>query len=138
MRIHCHVLHWEAEINSGGVFTECSMNGAFSLPVIREPPPYVRHLFTSITAEARQFQMNLRAFNCAFAFTLVGCNIDQWLQNVGGIRPFAIHGQLSRQTGPLEICQGAHGSYAQLYIIDAERATIYECKTIGNFLKNPS
>ncbi len=118
---HCRALHWKAEKNCDGVFTECCMNGALSLPAIMEAPPYLRELFTRSTVEDRQFQKNLRSFNCAFAFTSIGCNIDRCLKDQGGIRPFAIHGQLSHQTGPLGIADGAHGRYAQLYIIDTER-----------------
>jgi hypothetical protein len=120
--MHRRALHWEAEKNSDGVFTECYMNGAFSLASIREPPEYLRSLFTGDTAEAKQFQKNLRCFNCAFAFTSVGCSIDQWLKEHNGIQPFAIHGQLSHQTGPLERVPGAPGHYARLYIVDTEIA----------------
>jgi hypothetical protein len=77
------------------------MNGAFTLPAIRGPPQYLRDLFTGSTAEAWQFQKNLQALNCAFAFTSMGCNIDWQLEDQGGIQPLAIHGQLSHQTGPL-------------------------------------
>jgi hypothetical protein len=102
------------------------MNGAFTLPAIRGPPPYQRDLFTGGTAEARQFQKNLRALNCVFAFTSMVCDIDRRLEDQGGIQPFAIHGQLSHQIGPLEIANEAHSRYAQLCIIDTERA-INEC-----------
>ncbi len=100
------------------------MNGAFTLSFIQEPPQYLRSLFTGDTAEAKQFQKNLRCFNCAFAFTSVGCRIDRQLERQNGIRPFAIHGQLSHQTGPLEWAPDAPGRYAQLYVIDTDAAII--------------
>jgi hypothetical protein len=110
------------ERNQDGVFIECCLNSALSLPAIKEAPFYLRHLFTGNTAEAQQLQKSLRAFNCAFAYIPVDCKIDWQLESRGGIRLFAIHGQLSHQTGPLQVGQGAHGSYAQLYILDTERA----------------
>jgi hypothetical protein len=79
------------------------MNGAFTLPAIREPLPYLIDLFTGSTVEAQQFQRNLRSFNCAFTFTSMGCNIDRQLEDQDRIQPFVIHGQLSHQTGPSEI-----------------------------------
>ncbi len=113
------------------------MNGAFTLPAIRELPPYLRDLFTGNTAEAWQFKKNIRAFNCAFAFTSVGCNIDRRLEDRGGIQPFAIHGQLCHQTGPLEIRQGTCGSYAQLYIIDTGRANNIRMQNNWQLLEEP-
>jgi hypothetical protein len=98
------------------------MNGAFTLPAIKEPPPYLKDLFTGSTVEAWQFQKNMRSFNWAFALTSIGCNIDWRLEDQGGIRPYAIHRQLSHHTGPLEIANRAHSCYAQIYIIDTERA----------------
>jgi hypothetical protein len=113
------------------------MNSAFTLPALRGPPPYLRDLFTGGTAEARQFQKNLQALNCTFAFTLIGCNIDQRLEDQGGIQPFAIHGQLSHYTGPLEVADGAHGRYAQLYIIDTERAINERMQNNQQLHQNP-
>jgi hypothetical protein len=113
------------------------MNGAFTLPAIREPPPYLRDLFTGGTVEARQFQKNLHSFNCAFVFTSMGCNIDRHLKDQGGIQPFTIHGRLSHQTGPLGIADVAHGSYAQLYIIDNERAINERMRNNWQFHREP-
>ncbi len=113
------------------------MNGAFTLPIIRGPPPYLQDLFTGSTAEARQFQKHLRALNCAFAFTSIGCNIDRRLEDQGGVQPFAIHGQLSHQTGPLAITDGARGRYAQLYIIDTERAINERMRNNQQLHRNP-
>jgi hypothetical protein len=77
---HCHAFYWKIKRYQDGVFTECSLNGAFFLFAIKEAPLYLQHLFTGNSGEALQFQKNLRAFNCAFAFTSVDCNIDWQLK----------------------------------------------------------
>ncbi len=103
----CKALLWEGEKNSEGEFMQCCKNGAFSLPPFREPPPYLKELFLGNGSEAQHFQECIHKFNAAFAFTPIGCKLDERIAGSTGFRPFSIYGHLYHDIGPLGVAEGA-------------------------------
>ncbi|ORE07659.1 hypothetical protein BCV72DRAFT_335002 [Rhizopus microsporus var. microsporus] len=49
-------------------------DGLVQLPLLAQPPGYLKDLLARTYAIGRQFKDNLRQYNAAFAFTSLGCN----------------------------------------------------------------
>ena len=88
------------------------------LPPVREPPPYLRYLFTGDDPLCHSFRTHIRAYNCAFAFTSVSYQKDTRIDFSGGIQCFQIHGQLFHYQGPLRPATHEIPSFAQLFFYD--------------------
>ena len=69
----CGALYFSS---TDGLFEPCYKKGDVTLPRIREPPPYLSYLFMGDDPLCRGFQTNIRAYNCAFAFTSISYKKD--------------------------------------------------------------
>jgi hypothetical protein len=78
----CGALHFYP---TDDAFEACCKKGDVVLPPIREPPPYLYYLFTSDDPLCRAFQTNIRAYNCAFAFTSISYKKDTRIDFSRGI-----------------------------------------------------
>jgi hypothetical protein len=96
----------------------CCKKGDVTLPSIREPPPYLKYLLTDDDQLCRSFRTNLRAYNCAFAFTSVSYKKDTRIDYAGGIQCFQIYRQLFYFQGPLRPALYEVPSFAQLFFYD--------------------
>jgi hypothetical protein len=94
-----------------------------ALPLIRKPPPYLSYLFTGDDPLCRAFRTNIRAYNCAFAFTSISYKKDTRIDFSRGIQCFQIHGELFHFQGPLQPAPHAEPSFAQLFFYDPLFAT---------------
>ena len=81
----CGALHFYPTDN---VFEACYKKGDVTLPRIREPPPYLSYLFTGDDPLCRAFRANIRAYNCAFASTLISYKKDTRIDVSRGIQYF--------------------------------------------------
>ena len=61
---------------------------------------------------------NIRKYNCLFAFTSLGANIDKTVNDGHGPPVFKIHGQVHHRIGPLLPSDGSPPKFLQLYIYD--------------------
>jgi hypothetical protein len=93
------------------------------LPPVREPPPYLIYLLTGDDPLCRSFRTNIRAYNCALAFTFVSYKKDARIDFSGNIQCFQIHGQLFHFQGPLRPALQEVPSFAQLFFYDPAFAT---------------
>jgi hypothetical protein len=71
------------------------------LPLIRKPPLYLSYLFTGDDPLCRAFRMNIRVYNCTFAFILISYKKDIWIDFSYGIQYFQIHSKLFHFQGLL-------------------------------------
>jgi hypothetical protein len=120
---HCEALHWMNErltssSKSNPQFGTCCDKGLVRLPMLRDPPQYLRHLFETVTPEALDFRSNIRQYNAALAFTSLGVHIDHEINSGRGPYVFRIHGELCHRIGHLIPSEGQRAVYAQLYIYD--------------------
>ncbi len=109
---------------------QCCKNGAFTLAPFTEPPAYLEQLFLGRGGEAREFQESIHKFNAAFAFTSIGCKLDEHLARSTGLQPFNIHGHLYHNIGPSGVADGATAAWAQLYLRDM--STVIEVRLRRN------
>ena len=82
-------------------FEACYKKGDVALPLIRKPSPYLSYLFIGNDPLYRAFRTNIRAYNCAFAFTLISYKKDTRINFSREIQCFQIHGKLFYFQGPL-------------------------------------
>ncbi|KZT31452.1 hypothetical protein SISSUDRAFT_995113, partial [Sistotremastrum suecicum HHB10207 ss-3] len=123
---YCKALHFIAE-RSGGrkddpVFSTCCQRGVVPLRPIPEPPAILRQLLSHDTRQARSFRNAIRQYNCAFAFTSLGVEIDESVGRGGGPYVFRIKGALHHRMGSLLPDPGGQSRYAQIYIHDSSTA----------------
>ena len=101
----------------------CCDRGEIKLPAIAPPPAELSYFFTATTPQADRFLQNIRQYNAALAFTSLGVEVDNSVNEGGGGPPtFRIHGELRHQLGSLLPRSGDRPMYAQLYIYDPHEA----------------
>jgi hypothetical protein len=126
---HCKALHWHDErvyrAGEGWSYGMCCSHGQVRLPSIPEPPPNIKALFEGSHRLSAVFRNNVRQYNAALAFTSMGVQVDEAINQTGGRAPyvFRIHGRLHHQVGSLIPSSADRPKvYAQLYILDTRDA----------------
>jgi len=87
---HCGALHWLLERLMGSrssdahlLFTMCCNCGDVELPPIAPPPEQLSYFFTAATPQADRFRQHIHQYNAALAFTSLGVEVDNSV-NEGG------------------------------------------------------
>ena len=127
---HCSALHWLLERSTGSessdahpIFTMCCNCGDIKLPPTAPPPEQLAYFFIAATPQADKFRQNIRQYNAALAFTSLGVEVDNGVNEGGGGPPtFRIHGEFCHRLGSLLPRHGDRPAYAQLYIYDPREA----------------
>jgi len=111
-----------ASLNRNPAFGTCCDQGQVCIPALHDPPEHLRRLFEDRTPEAVEFRKNIRQYNAALAFTLLGVKVDTKINDGRGPYVFHIHGGLNHRIGDLMPVEGQQPVYAQLYIYDPQVA----------------
>jgi hypothetical protein len=75
---------------------------------------------------------NIRQYNCLFAFTSMGANIDNSVNDGHGPLVFKISGQVHHRIGSLLPTDGTSPKYIQLYIYDTANEVKNRMKCLNN------
>ncbi|KAI9487491.1 MAG: hypothetical protein EXX96DRAFT_468083, partial [Benjaminiella poitrasii] len=121
---HCQARMWVSEKNGGMVanpdFSFCCGKGKYIVDPLAEIPELITNLLRGSDAESKEFRSNLRAYNSALGFTLLGCNLDSTVANARvGAYSFRIHGSLYHRIRALHPGKGEKPKFAQIYIHDS-------------------
>lgn len=102
-------------------FERCCKQGRVKLPAFREPPEYLRNLFTN----DRDFVNKIRGYNAAFAFSSFIATESRRHGPAYNYHAYMIQGQAYSLHGPLtpDVAADQPPRYAQLYIFDPQEAT---------------
>ena len=66
-------------------YTLCCKGGKVYIPPFKKPPPYLGKLLRfDGDRRAKRFVSKIRQYNCLFAFTSMGANIDRSINNSRG------------------------------------------------------
>ncbi|KAG2112762.1 hypothetical protein DEU56DRAFT_709166, partial [Suillus clintonianus] len=89
---NCHALHFPAERLTASPptrphFGMCCLQGQVSLPTFPAWPPELQQAYTD-----RAFVDNIRKYNSALTFTLVGVDLEHRALQTSGPNAFRIHG----------------------------------------------
>ena len=134
---HCNARLWTWEgknglrtsLNATTVqFSLCCREGNVRLPPIPNPPPYLWHLLTEDTRNAKDFRLNIRSYNNALSFSSQGAKHDTTLaSNVRGpgayayrIQGAAYHRIATGLLPPRAEADGSNASFAEIYIYDPQ------------------
>ncbi|XP_066915931.1 uncharacterized protein [Clytia hemisphaerica] len=120
---HCNATKFPDELFN------CCVQGAVRLPPALPFPDDLRELFTSNSAEAKNFRKLIRVYNNLFSFVSMSANI---VDPPGRGPPcFRICGQICHRYGALFPDDNAQASFSQIYLIEAAQA-------LNNRMANPS
>jgi hypothetical protein len=102
-------------------FQTCCGNGKVQLPLLRQPPGYLKHLLIEDTTKpSQQFQQSVRMYNAMFSFTSPGMKFDKKIPGSKGPPTLRLHGQPCHRMGSLLPTLGEAPKFAQLYIYDTD------------------
>lgn len=116
---------WKQERNNKSAkskkptFSLCCCVGEVELPKFRHPPSYLASLLMG-SANARHFRNNIRAYNCMFAYTSLGGNINKLINKGNAPFCFSLTGQNHYHFGSLMPEKGKPPRFCQLYFYDTE------------------
>ncbi len=79
--LQCYFYKNELNKNSKTQTGFCCADGKIALPEIESPPSFICTLLKGSDNLARDFQINIRAYNSALSFTSMGCKIDERFSN---------------------------------------------------------
>ena len=125
----CKASHWADERLSGSSkirpkFGMCCFQGKIALPPLQEPPIELQGFYNREHLGSANFHKNIRRYNNALAFTSVGRQIDNSVNDGQGPYVFKMHGELIHRIGSLLPADNAEPTpvYAQLYLYDPQAA----------------
>ncbi|WVZ93683.1 hypothetical protein U9M48_039647, partial [Paspalum notatum var. saurae] len=138
---HCHALFWfqervksESQISSGKiVYNSCCKVGRVKIPAFLPRPEPLASLATfSGGPRSKSFMKHIREYNCLFAFTSMGANIDRSINDGRGPPVFKISGQVHHRIGSLLPADGSPPKFIQLYIYDTAHEVSNSLTAIGS------
>ena len=112
----CGALRWEGERAS-----LCCSGGKVHLDPLPAPPPFLRHLWTEDSVEARTFRRFARHLNSALALSSLSVHEVPPPAGTGGYAPcVVVEGRLYHRLGPVEANPGQVPTFAQIYVSDPQ------------------
>lgn len=124
---YCHAMFWlhecvksESSVRGGQIiYNRCCKGGKVVLPPYKQRPEPIASLARfDGDSRCRKFLKNIRPYNCLFAFTSMGANIDRSMNDGRGPPAFKISGQVHHRIGSLLPDSGQRLKFIQLYIYD--------------------
>ncbi|MCH79378.1 ATP-dependent DNA helicase PIF1, partial [Trifolium medium] len=101
-------------------FSICCQKGEVVLPLLKKPPKLLLDLINGNEPRSRNYKENIRAYNSMFAFTSMGGEINDNINNGGGPPQFILGGQNYHRIGSLLPEAGTTPKFAQLYVFDTQ------------------
>ena len=133
---YCSARFWRDEVRTVGDvsrYTKCCRSGRVVLPALPTAPEVVRSLLHGTDARSRNFRLNIRSYNAAFAFTSTYTpdsrnTWDDSERRRRGLWPYMIHGSFYHRSGPLNPEPGSDPQFSQIYFHEPEAATQYRLR----------
>jgi hypothetical protein len=101
------------------VYNRCCKNGNISMPPNRpRPEPLASLARFNGAASCQRFMREIRQYNCLFAFTSMGAQIDRSVNDGRGPPVFKISGQVHHRIGSLVPPDDGPPKFIQFYIYD--------------------
>lgn len=124
---YCGALFWYEERidrrrhTTRPLYNKCCKGGSVILPSYKPPPEPLHSLLTAVDrAKSAHFCENIRYYNSMFAFTSMGVNVIDSINDGRGPYTFKRSGQLCHRIGSLLPKRDKRPEYAQLYIFDTQ------------------
>ncbi|MCH79351.1 ATP-dependent DNA helicase PIF1, partial [Trifolium medium] len=123
---HCFAEVWyeeraeKARFTADVEFSICCQKGDVTIPLLKKPPKLLLDLINGHEPRSRNFKDNIRAYNSMFAFTSMGGQVNDTMNNGGGPPQFILGGQNYHRIGSLLPEAGTTPKFAQLYVFDTQ------------------
>ena len=99
------------------IYNLCCKGGKVAVPPFVRPPTFLADLVRyDGNRRTKKFLTQIRQYNCLFAFTSMGANIDRSLPTSRGPKYFKIQGQAHHRIGSLVPKNNDPPKYVELYI----------------------
>ncbi|WVZ88903.1 hypothetical protein U9M48_035370, partial [Paspalum notatum var. saurae] len=138
---HCNSLFWfqervksESQISSAKiVYNSCCRGGRVKIPpFLTRPEPLASLAAFDGGPRSKNFIKHIREYNCLFAFTSMGANIDRSMNDGRGPPIFKISGQVHHRIGSLLPADGGPPKFIQLYIYDTAHEIQNRLTAVGS------
>ncbi|WOG82414.1 hypothetical protein DCAR_0101578 [Daucus carota subsp. sativus] len=96
------------------------MHAKVKLPLLKDPPLYLKTLLQNKDSKGRHFVKHIRMFNMMFSFTSMGGKVDFSINRGGAPWVFRLYGQNYHRIGTLCPQPGSPPKFLQLYIHDTD------------------
>ncbi|KAL8087815.1 hypothetical protein AgCh_037814 [Apium graveolens] len=143
--VHCGATLWYEERikrnrhTSNPQFTFCCMEGRVKLPLMKDPPPLLKHLLGPDSGQqGSNFRRNIRPYNSMFAVASLGVQVDKLINKSRGPYVFRASGQIYHNTSSLLPPTGKKPLFAQLYIYDTDHEISNRINTLKNAENTPA
>lgn len=128
--VYCRALHWAVErVNSKSEqaptefqFESCCKKGAVQLTAFQDSPPELEQLLQGDSSREKEFWENIRQYNTALVFTLLGYKKDDRPGLCQKFGLFQLHREVYHMQGLLESDSEDTAQYAQLFFYDPHYA----------------
>ncbi|KAL8119670.1 hypothetical protein AgCh_016964 [Apium graveolens] len=145
MCMHCSAMLWYEERikrnrhTANPQFTFYCMEGRVKLPLLKDPPPLLKHLLGPRSGKhGNKFRRNIRPYNSIFAMASMGVQVDKLINKSRGPYVFRAGGQIYHNTSSLLSPIGKKPLFAQLYIYDTDHEITNKISTMRNPEKEPA
>ena len=124
---NCRAVFWHAEkigresrsASGSIIYNKCCKGGRVVIPPFRpRPEPLASLAAFDGGPVSNKFMKNIRRYNCLFAFTSMGANIDRTMNDGRGPPVFKISGQIHHRIGAMLPPDGHSPKFIQLYVYD--------------------
>ncbi|KAL6633537.1 hypothetical protein ACP70R_026208 [Stipagrostis hirtigluma subsp. patula] len=124
--------------NNNVVYNSCCRGGKINIPPFRRRPEFLENLVRfDGDARCKKFIRNIRQYNCLFAFTSMGANIDRTMNDGRGPPVFKICGQVHHRIGSMLPREGNAPQYLQLYVYDTSNEVRNRIKALDPQDRDP-
>jgi len=102
------------------MFSLCCMQGKVQLPLLKEPPEFLKELLLNNSIYSSNFLRNIRSYNMMFSFTSMGGKLQSPSSSGNGPYVYQLHGQNVHYMGSLLPPEGDSPKFSQLYVYDTD------------------
>lgn len=123
----CGALHWLSEKLSNSPkrdpkFSKCCSKGKVKVPKLSGRCPPLERWLDDQTPRGKAFRADIQKYNNCFAFTSIGMKQDFDTWGPRGIYNLRVSGRVTHRIGYFEPNDGEEHRFAQIYMLDDERA----------------
>ncbi|KAK9682575.1 hypothetical protein RND81_10G083000 [Saponaria officinalis] len=136
---YCNAVVWSEEssgnLSENGLpqFSICCQKGKVRLPLLKDPPEYLRELLEPTGGRrSAEFRRLIRSYNMIYAFTSMGGKVDNTVNQGSAPYCFRLGGQNHHNIGSFLPPDGKQPRFLQLYFYDTEMKTTQRINSLSS------
>ncbi|XP_056685459.1 uncharacterized protein [Spinacia oleracea] len=113
-------------------YSLCCQKGKVTLPLLRDPPVFLKDLLDNNDTRSKDFKVKGRMYNSINAFTSMGGKVDNSINRGNASYVFRLNGQNHHKFGSLLPPEGQQPRFSQLYIYDTQNEVTNRINSLGS------